>query len=223
VSPSHSASDFRAEIKRRLEEREADIAQRRDEMNQVMGQLEKREATFNQIAEKLRDEVVYPTLTTLGELFDNAHVEDVTQGRGVRCQLRRSIRFPAVAHVEFEIEHDEPIVLLRIRYNAQILPAYIRIERDDSMEQSLDGVDANTIRRWCEQKLLGFLDAYLQIETHRQYQRENVAVDPVCGMTVAMPEGLSYEYDGKRYYFCAQRCLDRFIESPDDYVHVGRN
>lgn len=44
-------------------------------------------------------------------------------------------------------------------------------------------------------------------------------MDPVCGMTVqpATAAG-SYEYRGKKYYFCATRCLDTFRADPDYYL-----
>lgn len=44
-------------------------------------------------------------------------------------------------------------------------------------------------------------------------------IDPVCGMTVqpATAAG-SYEYGGKKYYFCATRCLDKFCAEPDYYL-----
>lgn len=44
-------------------------------------------------------------------------------------------------------------------------------------------------------------------------------IDPVCGMTVqpATAAG-SYEYGGKKYYFCATRCLDKFRAEPDYYL-----
>ena len=44
-------------------------------------------------------------------------------------------------------------------------------------------------------------------------------IDPVCGMTVqpATAAG-SYEYSGKKYYFCATRCRDKFRDDPDYYL-----
>ncbi len=48
---------------------------------------------------------------------------------------------------------------------------------------------------------------------------ENGEIDPVCGMTVqpATAAG-SYEYRGKKYYFCATRCLEKFSADPEYYV-----
>ncbi|MFZ3014896.1 MAG: heavy metal translocating P-type ATPase [Nitrospira sp.] len=44
-------------------------------------------------------------------------------------------------------------------------------------------------------------------------------IDPVCGMTVqpATAAG-SYEYRGKKYYFCATRCLEKFRADSDYYL-----
>src|SRR5437016_10085147 len=43
--------------------------------------------------------------------------------------------------------------------------------------------------------------------------------DPVCHMKV-MPEtaAAQYEYQGKTYYFCNPRCLERFQENPEQYL-----
>ncbi len=48
------------------------------------------------------------------------------------------------------------------------------------------------------------------------------ALDPVCGMTVdpAAAAG-SAEYEGQRYYFCSQHCLDKFRAAPQRYMGGG--
>ncbi|HZO83201.1 MAG TPA: heavy metal translocating P-type ATPase [Candidatus Binataceae bacterium] len=45
------------------------------------------------------------------------------------------------------------------------------------------------------------------------------ATDPVCGMKVKVtPSARSAEHDGRRYYFCGQKCLERFVEDPAKYL-----
>src|SRR5574340_773724 len=46
----------------------------------------------------------------------------------------------------------------------------------------------------------------------------SIASDPVCGMKVDTEKGRSLEYAGKRYYFCSQRCLEKFLANPAEYV-----
>lgn len=44
-------------------------------------------------------------------------------------------------------------------------------------------------------------------------------IDPVCGMTVQPASAAgSYEYHGKKYYFCATRCLEKFKTDPEYYL-----
>jgi len=46
-----------------------------------------------------------------------------------------------------------------------------------------------------------------------------VAKDPVCGMDVKEKEAAaSYEYRGKKYYFCAVGCKEKFMQAPEKYV-----
>ncbi len=43
--------------------------------------------------------------------------------------------------------------------------------------------------------------------------------DPVCGMEVDPDEAaVSFEYEGKTYYFCAEACKKRFAEEPEKFI-----
>ncbi|MBT8335520.1 MAG: YHS domain-containing protein [Gemmatimonadetes bacterium] len=45
--------------------------------------------------------------------------------------------------------------------------------------------------------------------------------DEVCGMTIDTDEAAaSCLFQGKRYYFCAARCKQKFLEHPEWYVAV---
>jgi Cu+-exporting ATPase len=45
------------------------------------------------------------------------------------------------------------------------------------------------------------------------------AIDPVCGMTVDPERAAgSYEFEGRRYFFCAASCLERFKANPQAYL-----
>ena len=43
--------------------------------------------------------------------------------------------------------------------------------------------------------------------------------DPVCGMKVAENSEKSVTQDGQIYYFCSQRCVDKFKTDPHQYLH----
>jgi P-type Cu+ transporter len=45
------------------------------------------------------------------------------------------------------------------------------------------------------------------------------AIDPVCGMTVTIANAAgSFDYEGRRYFFCRPQCLERFSENPAEFV-----
>lgn len=45
--------------------------------------------------------------------------------------------------------------------------------------------------------------------------------DETCGMTIESESAAtSVQFQGKRYYFCTERCREKFEEHPEWYVKV---
>lgn len=50
---------------------------------------------------------------------------------------------------------------------------------------------------------------------------ETITRDPVCGMTVdPAADKPVHNHDGHDYHFCAQRCHDRFVDKPEDFIEA---
>ena len=46
-----------------------------------------------------------------------------------------------------------------------------------------------------------------------------MAIDPVCGMEVdEKTAAATYDYKGKKYYFCAVGCKERFAQDPERFI-----
>lgn len=46
-----------------------------------------------------------------------------------------------------------------------------------------------------------------------------IEIDPVCGMEVdTTTSELSFEHDGRTYWFCGKGCLLDFKDDPDRYL-----
>ena len=56
---------------------------------------------------------------------------------------------------------------------------------------------------------------------HKQSSEEELVVDPVCKMEVYPSYSIEHEYKGKKYYFCAQSCVEDFKLDPDKYLVAG--
>jgi xanthine dehydrogenase accessory factor len=53
-------------------------------------------------------------------------------------------------------------------------------------------------------------------------QQPAVAVDPVCGMDVAVTaDALQFEHAGTKYYFCGSGCRRAFADAPERYLPSG--
>lgn len=46
-----------------------------------------------------------------------------------------------------------------------------------------------------------------------------MAKDPVCNMDVDEKKAVAISvYKGKRYYFCAKACMEKFEKEPEKYI-----
>jgi len=55
--------------------------------------------------------------------------------------------------------------------------------------------------------------------THSQDQKSRIQKDLVCGMDVFSETAqYTFEMKGETYYFCADTCRKKFIESPQTYL-----
>lgn len=50
------------------------------------------------------------------------------------------------------------------------------------------------------------------------FQKSKNTKDPVCGMSVPKDGVPTYQFVGETYYFCSERCRDRFQALPARYV-----
>jgi YHS domain-containing protein len=54
---------------------------------------------------------------------------------------------------------------------------------------------------------------------HKQMEKkEELVVDPVCGMKGKPEDWIEHEYKNKKYYFCNDSCLVEFKKNPDKYI-----
>ena len=50
------------------------------------------------------------------------------------------------------------------------------------------------------------------------FKKAKTAKDPVCGMSVAKDGARSCQFVGETYYFCSERCRDRFQALPARFL-----
>jgi YHS domain-containing protein len=47
----------------------------------------------------------------------------------------------------------------------------------------------------------------------------NMAIDPICKMEVDEKKAAaSWEYKGKKFYFCSTGCKEKFVKNPEKFL-----
>ena len=54
-------------------------------------------------------------------------------------------------------------------------------------------------------------------------ESKSVTKDPICGMTVDEATALHAERDGKTFYFCSDRCRQKFLSTPAGAIQENKS
>lgn len=209
-------------IKEKMAEHQCGIENHKNHLGQQMAQVDHRHEQFTVLADRLTKEVLRPRMEKLASFFENAQVvqapEQVGRHQAV-CTFTHTDRFPARARLELGLNHDRLAENFVVSYCLQILPIFFDFPKQDEKLMPLDSVDDGKVAEWFDEKIVAFLDAYLKLETHHQYQSDNMVTDPVCGMPVnKLHAAARMEHHGVIYYFCVEDCRKKFAEDPDRYL-----
>jgi YHS domain-containing protein len=214
-----SLEELERRIKEKLARSEEGRQAQREQLRNGMSELEARLARYTTIANRLTREVIRPRLERLAACFANARLLEGEGGRhGVVCRFERTARFPATAILELGVTRDGEAFTVEVRYSLDILPVFFPYDKEGHLVQPLDALDEARVAAWVEDRIVGFVDAYLRLETLQPYQTENVVLDPVCGMRLNRAHApAETEYQGVKYYFCVEDCRRKFLAEPDRY------
>lgn len=209
-------------IKDKLAEHQGAIDNHKNHLGEAMAQVDHRHEQYVALADRLTKDVIRPRLEKLASFFDNAKTvmdpEQVGRHQGV-CVFMHTERFPARARLELGLTHDRLAENFVLSYCLQILPIFFDFPKQDEKLMPLESVDDAKVAEWFDEKIVRFLDAYLQLETHHQYQSDNIVTDPVCGMPVnRLHAAARMDHHGFTYFFCVEDCRKKFADDPDHYI-----
>jgi YHS domain-containing protein len=214
-------NELEQRIKEKFGEHQANLKRRNHSMAESMKRVDERFERCTTLADELVHSVLRPRMKKLAEFFPNAKVEESEQVGSHQsvCRFTHSERFPATARLEIGFGADRDNANFEIHYCLQILPIFFDFPKEDSTRIPLDQVNADKVGKWIEQKIGDFLDSYLKIETVEQYQSNNLATDPVCGMAVNRYHApAQMDHEGMTYYFCVEDCRRKFAADPRAYL-----
>jgi len=191
------------------------------EAERYMAEVSARRDNFLQVATRLTSTVIQPRLEILAGYFSNASpTRDEPTGH---CSywFGYTERFPASTKVDVAVEHDTRFEKVAVCYEAFMVPVFIKLTEHDKLMLLLDEVKDDVVANWVEERLLEFLDAYLQIDRGGDDFSDEAATDPVCGMRINRSSAAASDsYRGHPYFFCSRECQETFARDPKAYVEV---
>jgi YHS domain-containing protein len=190
-----------------------------EEAREYMANCEARRRQFEELASRLVSRDVQPRLETIVGYFPQAGLSRDEPVGHCAAWFGYCERFPATARIGFAVEHDLKWRRAYLRYEVSMMPLFVNLNEEDRLEMSLEEPDEAQAAPWVEERLLEFLEAYLQIDRGPADADDESATDPVCGMRIQRGEAAgSFVYRGHPYFFCSEACQKKFVESPNSYV-----
>jgi YHS domain-containing protein len=216
--------DTTGKLEKRLQEKLILRQERRRlQQDHTQGEMEgmnERLKRYTAAADKLMESIIRPHMERLKKCFEAVNGPQCETTRHTcRLLFKHSAEFPATATIELGVTRDGHAKTVLIQYDASILPRFVPLDAKDELGIPLECLDEAKVAAWVDDKLLQFVDAYLSLETTRQYQAESLATDPVCGMSVNRVDAPArMDHRGKTYFFCVEECRKKFAENPGRYL-----
>jgi YHS domain-containing protein len=216
-------------LEERIREKLAAVeAKRRDQKTALAVQMEghqKRIEHFSSTARRWMETVIMPKMERLVACFENANLCPPDANRPFRCvcSFKHTEQFPATTTLELALFPDTALENRVVAYSVEILPILFQFEKKDQLTVPLDDAGNRKVVDWVEQKLLAFVDAYLQLPEAEHYQRDNLVLDAVCGMRINKQFAAASEQVGNEtFYFCIEECRRKFLEDTSRYVKPAK-
>ena len=69
-----------------------------------------------------------------------------------------------------------------------------------------------------DQRIKNIADRVLWLEDGQFREVTNMAIDPVCGMSIEQEKAVAAEWNGRTFYFCARGCRGEFLVDPRRFL-----
>ena len=199
-------------------------AHRREVVESLTAEMQRRErmaTEFAAVASRLHETIILPRVSAVIRQFADANVASTTTPFGMRteCQLPRSPRYPAHTKLSLSIARSPEATRGFITYSLEIIPILMAFHGECHLEFDPTAPNENEIGEWVEARLLEFVETYLRVGSEPQYQRDNLQIDPVCGMSLSAADiEEKATVRGHTYHFCSAACRERFAAAPSLYL-----
>jgi hypothetical protein len=111
----------------------------------------------------------------------------------------------------FSVVPDRDIKNAVVEYDLGIVPVLWRFDKHAEFSTPVAAPDLDALTRWLDDRIVGFVELYIQIHEGDLYDQAEYIEDPVAG--VKFPKfaaGATLEHDGRTVYFVDDKSRDEF-------------
>lgn len=156
-------------------------------------------------------EVLKPRLQVLVEKFqDKVHVTPIVTDHQQQVTFRFNVPVARI-DLRFRVSHDADVRNLVFDQDLEVLPILMQFDKHASFSVPLDNIDDAKVCQWLDDRIVAFVQTFLEIHQNRYYQKDLLVTDPIAG--VEMPKfaaKCSLESGGKTYYFVSEETRREF-------------
>ena len=207
---------------------EAELRAAEDRILQIQRQardrfdeLQQRSRLFREIAEPFARKTVEPRLQKLLGYFKNGRIAELDERSGYHCacSFTHTPRFPATVTVTLGVTHDHTLERVLLIYSLEIMPVFLQYDKSSQVDFAIDEFNPEKATCWVDDRVVQFVQTYLQLEFADQYQQENLVTDPVGSERFSrIYAAAELDHQGKTYYFTTQANKEQFAAKPERYV-----
>jgi len=154
--------------------------------------------------ERLRERVefeVNPAQVQADRLYSRSVALDV------KSELAGAIK------LGFRLSHDSDVRNILLDYSLEIIPVFFRYEPHARLEMPLESYDEAAVKKWFDDRIVDFANAYLELHSTKQYQQRVMVSDTVAG--ISFPKyfaAATLDHDGRTYYFISEETRREFAK-----------
>lgn len=113
--------------------------------------------------------------------------------------------------LRFQGTTDQDIRQVILNYELKIVPALMRFDAHSTLEMPLDALDLAAAVRWTDDRILSFVQTYIDMHQNQNYLHDQMVVDPVTGATFPkFAAAAKLEHHGRTHYFVSEESLRAF-------------
>lgn len=137
-------------------------------------------------------------------------------------ESRRSVRFEfrsprAYMTLLFSVAPDREIKNAVVDYDLKIVPVLWRFDSHGEFSSPIAAFDADGLTKWLDDRIVGFVELYVQIHEAEILDKAEYVEDPVA--KIKFPKfaaGASLEQGGQTYFFIDENTRSEFAKAKGD-------